>query len=74
MRIAKKEILKVAEFWNATNINECTDARLDEIRPYCVEIAYSVGVYGINAMLWQDERNGDYYYAPVKSTKYYRFC
>lgn len=27
-----------------------------------------------NSMLWQDERNGDYYYAPVKSTKYYRFC
>lgn len=74
MKTTRKEILKAAEFWNAININECTTARLDEVRPYCVEIAYSVGTYGITAMLWQDERNGDYYFTPSKSTNYYRFC
>lgn len=74
MKTTRKEILKAADFFHATNINECTQARLDEVRPYCVEIAYSAGIYGINACLWQDERNGDYYFTPSKNSNYYRFC
>lgn len=71
MKTSKKVILEYAERVNAVNINKYNFEEIETLRRnevFFEEVAYSVGVYGVNAYLFQGYKTKKYYIVPSRST------
>lgn len=71
MKTSKKVILEYAERVNATNINKYSFEEIEKLRRnevFFEEVAYSMGVYGINAYLFRGYKTKKYYIVPSRST------
>lgn len=71
MKTSKKELLAYASSINAIDINKWSFEEIEALRKneeYLEKIAYSVGIYGINAYLFQGHKTKRYYVIPSRST------
>lgn len=71
MKTSKKELLAYSKQVNAIDINKYSFEEIEALRKneeYLEEVAYSVGIYGINAYLCQGHKTKQYYIIPSRST------
>lgn len=71
MKTSKRELLAYASSINAIDINKYSFEEIEALRKneeYLEEVAYSVGIYGINAYLCQGHKTKQYYIIPSRST------
>lgn len=71
MKTSKRELLAYASSINAIDINKYSFEEIEALRKneeYLEEVAYSVGIYGINAYLCQGHKTKQYYIIPSRNT------
>ena len=64
MRTTRKQISQLAYEVHAEDVTSHKDRKHTHYR----EIAYSMGLYGCNACIWQDIDTGEFFYCPSRST------
>lgn len=61
MKVTKKEIKKMIESGKATDIRYASDIELKKLKENDLDmIAFSIGIYGINAALFEDKNRNKY--------------
>lgn len=71
MKTSKKVLLDYADRVNAINVNKYTFEEIEALRRnevFFEEVAYSMGVYGVNAYLFRGYKTKIYYVVPSRST------
>ena len=71
MKTSKRELIAYSKQVNAIDINKWSFEEIEALRKneeYLEEVAYSVGIYGINAYLCQGHKTKKYYVVPSRST------
>ena len=72
MKVTKKEIKKMIESGKATDITHISDIELKKLKENDLRmIAFSIGIYGINAALFED-KNGNKYAITARTSNLFR--
>ena len=71
MKTSKRELIEYSKQVNAIDLNEYSFEEIEALRKseeYLEEVAYSVGIYGINAYLCKGHKTKQFYVVPSRSS------
>lgn len=75
MKITKKQLGELAKNLNASCVDRLTFEEANALNKSIIkkDVAISLGTYGVNAYLFQDEKTGQFYYISNRNTNLFIF-